>query len=57
MGYEDDPSMEDIEECGCPCPPDIPCQGCAEYWDRMRHEGYWKDATGWTDKGMREMTK
>jgi hypothetical protein len=28
-----------------------------EYWQRMRDEGFWKDGTGWTDKGMREMMK
>ena len=49
------PEIEDEEdeesECGKPCHPQFPCKECAEYWDRMRSEGFWKDNHGWTDKG------
>ena len=41
--------------CGKPCPPDKPCDECAEYWHQMEKEGYWKN--GWTDKGWREIIK
>jgi len=48
----------DETECGKPCPPDNPCDECAEYWQRMIHEGYWdKDKHEWTAKGMKEMMK
>ena len=45
------------DDCGQPCPPDIDCEECVRYWARMRDEGYWKDITGWTDKGLREIIK
>ena len=44
-------------ECEKPCAPDVACEECVGYWERMRHEGYWNDGQGWTDKGMREMMK
>lgn len=47
----------DEPECRKPCDPASPCEECVSYWIRMRAEGFWKDSTGWTDKGMREMTK
>jgi hypothetical protein len=52
--------MEDDEaaiECESPCAPDAACEECIVYWARMRDEGYWKDGSGWTDKGMKEMLK
>jgi len=49
-------SDEDENECGKPCPPWDTCEECAEYWQRMKQEGYWKDGR-WTDKAMREMAK
>ena len=48
---------EDLGLCQDPCPPEDPCEACAEYWDRMRKEGFWVDARGWTCKGIREMCK
>ena len=48
---------DDAPACGAPCPPDAACEACDSYWNRMRHDGYWVDGTGWTDKGMQEMTK
>lgn len=46
-------------EKGCkqPCDPVSGCDECAEYWDRMRAEGFWVDGSGWTDCGMKEMTR
>lgn len=38
-----------------PCAPEETCSICAPYWDRMRTEGYWRDGSGWTAKGLREM--
>ena len=48
--------LEKPRECGKPCPPDDTCDECAEYWQRMKSEGYWRDGR-WTDKGWREITK
>jgi len=48
---------EDEEDCQKPCPPDSPCEECDTYWKRMKREGFWKDGTGWTDKGIAEMMK
>lgn len=49
---------EETESCGHPCAPNKPCSAeCSAYWDRMRREGFWKDGTGWTPKGMGEMMK
>jgi hypothetical protein len=45
------------EDCGKPCAPNSYCDECNAYWERMRREGYWQDAKGWTAKGMREMTR
>jgi hypothetical protein len=45
------------EECNEPCHPDADCPICAEYWQRMRSEGYWENGKGWTKKGMKEMTR
>ena len=51
-------TQEDAEsECGKPCDPAHSCEECLAYWERMRREGYWTDAKGWTDKGMKEMCK
>ena len=45
-------------ECGIPCDPSNPCDECAEYWQRMKAEGYWDgNAHAWTPKGWREITK
>ncbi len=44
-------------ECGRPCPPSQACDECAEYWDRMRREGLWDDAKGWTEKGWKSITR
>jgi hypothetical protein len=43
--------------CSQPCAPWLGCPQCLDYWNRMRHEGYWIDGQGWTAKGMREMSK
>ena len=48
--------VEDEATCGNPCAPDMACEACELYWQRMRDEGFWKDGA-WTDKGMREMLK
>jgi len=48
---------DDDNRCGAPCDPARACDECAEYWQRMRHDGFWEDGSGWTDKGMKEMTK
>lgn len=50
--------MDDEEEfeCGKPCNPTTPCEQCEEYWQRMHHEGLWKDGQ-WTNKGWKEMMK
>ena len=50
-------NSEDEGECRRPCSPEVACEECSNYWDRMRAEGYWKDGSGWTDKGMQEMLK
>ena len=44
-------------ECQKPCLPDSDCEECAEYWDRMRTEGFWVDGQGWTDKAVQEWLK
>ena len=50
--------QDESDPCGHPCPSSSPCSAeCSDYWDRMRHEGFWQDVTGWTDKGIREMLK
>ena len=51
-----DDGTEDLE-CRNPCPPDDACDECADYWHRMRDEGFWDNQRGWTDKGMREIRK
>ena len=51
------PEDDEDQECREPCPSHDPCDECAEYWQRMRDEGYWDDMHGWMDKGMREMRK
>lgn len=48
---------EQESSCGQPCSPDRACDECCEYWDRMRREGFWDDKSGWTNKGMKEMTR
>ena len=48
---------EDEQECGQPCPPPLACDECASYWQRMRVEGFWKDSTGWTQKGWKEIVR
>jgi hypothetical protein len=49
---------EEETECGKPCPPENPCDECAEYWQRMEREGYWdRDKHKWTEKGWKEITK
>lgn len=48
---------EETDECGRPCPPGDSCDDCTVYWEQMRERGYWKDGTGWTEKGWREMLK
>lgn len=48
---------EDVE-CGKPCPPDNPCDECADYWHRMTNEGLWNSVNHeWTNRGIREMCK
>lgn len=49
--------QEDESMCGEPCNPFRACDNCAEYWQRMRANGYWDDTKGWTEKGWREITK
>jgi hypothetical protein len=48
---------EDETTCNKPCDPAVECEHCADYWQRMRDEGFWVDGKGWTDKGIREMCK
>jgi hypothetical protein len=48
---------ESVEDCSKPCHPNADCPICAEYWDRMRREGFWQDGKGWTEKGMKEMRR
>lgn len=53
-----DPTL-DHEHALCD-PYKFPCSVCAEYWDRMRDEGFWVDGKGWTDKareGVEQMNK
>lgn len=47
---------EDAQVCSNPCDPSDPCEECAEYWDRMRREGFWTDGR-WTEKGWREIMR
>lgn len=47
----------DEELCGQPCDVERACDECVVYWQRMRDAGYWKNGTGWTASGMREMMK
>jgi hypothetical protein len=48
---------EDNIPCSAPCDPEANNECCQEYWNRMRIEGFWKDGSGWTRKGLREMQK
>lgn len=48
------PMETDDDACGNPCSLEEACDQCVEYWQMMRDEGYWKDGTGWTDKGLRD---
>jgi len=50
-------ACRDEAKCGRPCAPERSCNECIPYWERMRNEGYWKDGSGWTKKGMREILK
>jgi hypothetical protein len=51
-------NLRDGDECGKPCPPENPCDDCAEYWHRMEVEGYWDHNNHrWTEKGWGEKTK
>lgn len=43
--------------CGKPCEPSNACDECADYWHRMRSEGFWIGGQGWTNKAMKEMCK
>jgi len=43
-------------ECEQPCHPGNDCQFCAEYWERMKDQGFWEDGQ-WTDKAFREWGK
>jgi len=44
--------------CGEPCDPVAACDGCVDYWQRMRAEGYWNaEQHRWTEKGWREIVK
>ena len=45
------------EQCSGPCSPDSGCDGCVEYWDRMRSEGFCVDGKGWTGKAGKEWLK
>ena len=51
-----DALVEEESDCGKPCDPTNPCDECAEYWQRMKAEGYW-DGHSWTPKGWKEITK
>jgi len=57
MGYPNDEHLLAEQSCEKPCHPDSGCPICAEYWDRMRHEEFWKDGSGWTEKARREWVK
>jgi hypothetical protein len=49
---------EEESECQQPCDPDVSCDECAGYWERMINEGFWDLKNHrWTDKGWREFTK
>ena len=52
-----DPRIEEEIDCQEPCAPDSGCALCADYWERMRSEGFWIDESGWTEAGLREMRK
>lgn len=52
--------MDENEEVECqePCDPDVGCPHCAEYWQRMEHEGFWdRERHRWTDRGWKEILK
>lgn len=56
MTAEQETQLDD-HKCGCPCDPRDGCDECAEYWERMRDEGFWIDGKGWTNKAVWEWTK
>lgn len=46
------------DACMKPCDPDVGCEHCAGYWERMEVEGFWDGPHHrWTDKGWREIIK
>ena len=52
------PQDDDEPKCGEPCDPVAACDGCVDYWQRMRAEGYWNaEQHRWTEKGWREIVK
>lgn len=57
MSFDLSPDELDDEHCGRPCDPAMHKSCCSDYWDRMKHEGYWIDGFGWTEKGGKEMCK
>lgn len=51
-------TQDDEEDaCGQPCAYTERCDDCEDYWLRMRSEGLWDPAVGWTQKGLKEMRK
>ena len=59
LHYDIDSSESGQENrCREPCDPDVGCEHCADYWQRMEHEGFWdRRRRRWTPKGWREITK
>ena len=47
----------DTIRCDEPCDPALGCDLCADYWSRMRDQGYWKDGAGWTAAAFKEWAK
>jgi hypothetical protein len=49
---------DDESQCRNPCDPTDNCPECADYWERMRQEGFWDEhAHRWTERGWRDILK
>lgn len=58
QGQNMNDELYELDGCGQPCPPNNACDECAEYWQRMKEEGFWDAKKNcWTEKGIREMCK
>jgi len=52
MNDEENNTEDEVNDCQSPCDPQRACSYCADYWQRMRDEGFWIDGKGWTQKAV-----